>query len=165
MVIERRLKLLTPLLAMKREPGTNPPKRIFVKADVPGEEGVHIKTQLPRWNWALLEARDALRLNDVAVSTILPRHYFTVKRTSTYNRNFSRGGVRQREQFESLPSGQVFAMEFTLSRHLPPDTDGGGRFTRPPDEEEFDAMLRHIGEHLGMSEWGHAYLYGRFKLV
>jgi hypothetical protein len=165
MVIERRLKLLTPLLAMKREPNTNPPKRVFVNVDVPGVEGTHIKTQLPRWNWSFLEARDALELDDVAVATIIPFHYYTVKRTSTYNRNFSRVGKRVREQFESLPSGQAFDMKFTLSKHLPPDCDGGGRFTRPPDEEEFDAMLAHIGEHLGMSEWGHAYLYGRFKIV
>jgi hypothetical protein len=58
----------------------------------------------------------------------------------------------------------VLKWSFTLSKHLPPSGDGGGRFTRPPDEEEFDAMLEHIGEHLGMSEWGHAYLYGRFKI-
>ena len=68
------------------------------------------------------------------------------------------------EKFESIPSNQVFCMRFTLSRHLPPNTDGHGRFTRAPDEEEFDEMLAYIGEELGMSEWGHARKYGRFEI-
>ncbi len=55
-------------------------------------------------------------------------------------------------------------MKFTLSRYVPPGTDGNGRFTRAPDEEEFDAMLAHIGVQLGMSEWGHARDYGMFEI-
>ena len=166
MLITRSLKLQSPLLAAKMTGKKTPkgePIREFVriKSELPG---AHIESQLPRWNWAFLEARDALTLGDVSTAAILPSRFYTVPRTSTYNRSFRRGTTKVTEVFESLPSGQVVQMGFTLSRHLPPGGDSGGRFTRPPDEEEFDAMLTHIGEHLGMSEWGHAYLYGRFTI-
>jgi hypothetical protein len=140
-------------------------RKEFDKVTVKDADGVHIATPLKRWTWAFLEARDAVGLSDVALTAILPSRYFTVAKTSTYFRTFRRGsGPMEKEGFESLPSGQVLRWEFTLSKHLPPGGEGGGRFVRPPDEDEFDAMLKHIGEHLGMSEWGHAYLYGRFKI-
>lgn len=157
--------MLSPLLAAKLNNRTDPPKREFVRLRVDGRpEGVHITNQLARWKWAFLEARDALGLDDVSVAAIVPFRYFTVRRTSTYTRKFRRGRTMMSEVFESLPTGQVIPFEFTLSQHLPPHGDGNGRFVRPPDEEEFDKMLIHIGEYLGMSEWGHDYLYGRFKL-
>ena len=121
-------------------------------------------TDMPRWEWAFLEARDALGYEDVAVSAIIPCRWYAVQRTSSYNRKFTRGNQMCEEKFESLPTGQVFEMKFTLSRHVPPGTDGNGRFTRAPDDEEFDAMLTHIGEQLGMSGWGHAREYGRFEI-
>lgn len=124
-----------------------------------------IRTDLPRWEWAFLEARDALELEDVAVSAILPCRWYSVARTNAYIRKFKRGSKMCSEKFESLPGGQVIEMKFTLSKHLPPGTDGNGRFTRAPDEEEFDAMLSHIGEYLGISEWGHARDYGRFEII
>lgn len=123
---------------------------------------VKIKAYLERWNWAFLEARDALELSDASVAVILPAAHFEVKSTSTYNRIY--GSRRERESFESIPSGQVLSWKFTLSSHLPPHAEENPRFTRPPSEEEFDSMLSHIGEHLGMSFWGHDYLYGRFTL-
>jgi hypothetical protein len=167
MLIERRLRLLSPLLAAKRNDDKEDPRRVFVRMPTPpGEDPdrVYIATQLPRWQWAFLEARDALRLDDVAVSAIVPSRWLTAARTSTYNRKYRRGTTPMIDKFESLASGQVISMNFTLSKHVPPNTDGEGRFTRAPDEGEFDAMLSHIGEHLGMSEWGHAYLYGRFEI-
>ena len=168
MLIVRRLKLLSPLLAAKHSNNPDLPRRVFVRLSSPprGEdpERIYLTSDLGRWEWAFLEARDALEFEDVAVSAILPCRWYSVKRTSTYNRKFRRGGNICTEQFESLPSGQVFEMKFTLSKHVPPNTDGNGRFIRPPDEEEFDEMLAHIGEHLGMSEWGHARQYGRFEI-
>lgn len=170
MLITRRLKLVSPLLAAKHSGNKDGgPHRIFVKVRPPrGEDPdrVYIATPLSRWNWAFLEARDALGIEDAATSAIIPAHWYSVKKTSTYNRKFRRGqhGDMRTEQFESLPTGQVFELTFTLSKHVPPNTDGGGRYTRTPDEEEFDAMLAHIGEHLGMSEWGQHYLYGRFEI-
>jgi hypothetical protein len=119
---------------------------------------------LPRWEWAFLEARDALHFSDVAVSAIIPCRWYSAKRTSTYNRKYKRGSQMMTEKFESLSSGQVIETQFTLSKHIPPNTDGGGRFTRTPDEHEFDEMLTHIGNLLGISEWGHARDYGRFEL-
>ena len=58
----------------------------------------------------------------------------------------------------------MITIRFHLSKNVPPNTDSDGRFNRAPDEEELDAMLSYIGEHLGMSEWGHAYKFGRFEL-
>jgi len=171
MLIERKLKLVSPLLAAKHsgEKDEEKPQRIFVRVRTPkGEdaERVYLATPMQRWNWAFLEARDALDLGDVATSAIIPCHWYSVQRTSTYTRKFRRGqsGPMLQEKFEALSSGQVFIVRFTLSQHVPPGTDGGGRFNRAPDETEFDAMLSHIGEHLGMSEWGQHYLFGRFEI-
>lgn len=163
MLISREIKLLSPMLGARRS--TDGTRKEFDKVVRCGADGVHISTPLKRWAWAFLEARDALSLTDVALTAILPSRYFTVLKTSTYFRTFRRGsGQMEKEGFESLPAGQVIKWDFTLSKHLPPGGEGGGRFIRPPDEDEFDAMLDHIGEHLGMSEWGHAYLFGRFKI-
>jgi hypothetical protein len=165
MLIVRNVKLLTPLLAARltHNKEEDQHRREFNKA-IGAEGKILIRNDLPRWNWAFLEARDALSLSDVAVSAIIPSQYYEVSGTSTYWRTYRRGREQQREAFEALSTGRVIHFSFTLSKHLPPGGDGEGRFTRPPDEEEFDAMLAHIGEHLGMSEWGHAYLYGRFTL-
>jgi hypothetical protein len=165
MIIHREVKMLTPLLAAKMNQKLQPPRREFTRVCVAGKpDGVHIANQLARWKWAFLEARDALGFTDVSVAAIIPCHYFSVRRTSTYNRKFRRGRTMVSEAFEALPTGQTVAFEFTLSKHLPPHGDGNGRFVRTPDEDEFDRMLAHIGEYLGMSEWGQDYLYGRFKL-
>jgi hypothetical protein len=167
MLIERRLRLITPILAAKRSNDPASPRRVFVHLKTPKGEAdgkVYLRADLPRWTWAFLEARDALSLGDVCLGAVLPSHWYSVHRTSTYNRQFRRGKERATEQFESIPSGHVMRMKFTLSNHIPPGTDGEGRFTRAPDETEFDDMLAYIGEHLGMSEWGHALKLGRFEI-
>lgn len=163
MLIKRSVKLLSPLLAARLNNDKNAPRREFTKKVLP-DGRIAIQNDLARWNWAFLEARDALELDDVAVSAIIPSRDYVVSGTSTYWRTFRRGREQMKEAFESLSTGRVFEFSFTLSRHLPPGCDGDGRFVKAPDEEEFDAMLAHIGEHLGMSEWGHAYLYGRFTI-
>ena len=162
MLIERELKLISPLLALKMNNQSNPARREFVKK--PGDGGVYIRSDLPRWHWAFMEARDAMEMLDVSVLAILPSVYYWTKATSTYNRNFRRGRIQGKEAFEAIPSGSIIKCRFTLANSLPPDADDTGRFSRPPDEVEFDRLLSHIGEHLGMSEWGHAYMYGRFEL-
>ena len=161
MFIERKVKLTSAILA-SRPPRPPETRREFDKVVTAKDEPVKIKTYLERWNWAFLEARDALGLKDVSVATIIPAATFEVKRTSTYNRTYA--GGREKESFESLQSGSVVTWKFTLSEHLPPHSEDNNRFTKPATEEEFDAMLAHIGEHLGMSFWGHDYLYGRFTI-
>lgn len=162
MLLERDLQLVTPILATKMNNTVTPPRREFVKDKT--EDGVQIRNDLARWNWAFLEARDALNLQEVAVAAIIPCATYFTKNTSTYWRSFRRGRDMMKEAFEAVSSGRVAKFKFTLSQHIPPNCDGSGRFQRPPSEEEFDSMLAHIGEHLGMSEWGHAYLYGRFVI-
>lgn len=166
MLITREIKLQSPLLAsrmIRESVTTGQLRREFVR--LPCEEGkVRIQSDLRRWNWAFLEARDAVGLADVSTSAILPARYYEVTRTTSYKRLYRQGQTQMKDDFESFSSGQVLTWQFTLSQHLPPGGEGGGRFTRVPDEEEFDQMLAHIGEHLGMSEWGHAYLYGRFSI-
>lgn len=166
MIVIRKLKLIRPLLAMKRDHLEDGPKRVFIKEN-PKEADpnkVHIRTYVSRWNWAFLEARDCLDIPDVATSAIIPARYFTVSKTSTYNRSYKVGRQQKKERFESLPSGQKFDMRFTIASTIPPGTDGMGRFTRTPDIDEFDAMLAYIGENFGMSEFGHAHLYGLFSV-
>jgi hypothetical protein len=166
MLLERRLRLITPILAAKRSNDPSAPRRVFVRSAIPKGEPdskVYISTDLKRWEWAFLEARDELGYSDVCLGAVLPSHWMAVNHTSTYNRRFRRERGFVNEQFESIPAGHTVRINFTLSRHLPPNTDGLGRFTRAPDEVEFDEMLNYIGEHLGMSEWGHALKLGRFE--
>jgi len=162
MLLERDLKIVSPLLATKMNNKVTPCRREFVKNVVDG--GVEIRNDLARWNWAFLEAKDALKFDDIGVSAIIPCATYFVAGTSTYWRSFRRGRDMLKEAFEAVSSGRTAKFKFTLSQHIPPNCDGNGRFNRAPDESEFDAMLTHIGEHLGMSEWGHAYLYGRFVI-
>lgn len=167
MLLERRFRLLTPILAAKRSNNPAAPRRVFVRQRTPKNEPtdqVYLSSDLRRWEWAFLEARDVLNFEEVCLGAILPSHWYGAKHTATYNRKFRRGTELASEQFESIPAGHLIRMRFTLSRHIPPNTDGMGRFTRPPDEAEFDAMLSYIGEYLGMSEWGHALKMGRFEL-
>lgn len=160
MLITRRIKLTSPILA-SRPPREQDGRREFDRGAAPPNGPVKLKAYLERWNWAFLEARDALELYDVSVAAILPAAEFEVKNTSTYNRNRS---DRTKEAFESIQSGAVLTWKFTLSQHLPPHSEDHARFVRPPTEKEFDAMLVHIGEHLGMSFWGHDWLFGRFTI-
>lgn len=168
MLLTRRLRLTSQWLAAKNNHDRKDPKRVFSRLSrIPAGEAeglVYIASDLGRWEWAFLEARDALQLHDVAVSAIVPCYWFSAKGTTTYHRKFKRAESMVTEKFESLSVGQVIEMRFTLSKHIPPNTDGNGRFSRAPDESEFDAMLSHIGEALGMSEWGHARAYGRFVI-
>lgn len=160
MLITRRVKLTAPILASR--PSRSPDgRREFDRGPSAPNAPVRLKSYLERWNWAFLEARDALELYDVSVATILPAAEFEVKGTSTYNRTRS---DRTKEAFESIQSGAVVTWQFTLSNHLPPHAEDNPRFVRAPTEQEFDAMLAHIGEHLGMSFWGHDWLFGRFTL-
>ncbi len=161
MIITRKIRLTSPILA-SRPPSGPDARRSFDRIPTPEGAPVKIKTYLERWNWAFLEARDALELEDVSVAVILPAPFFEAKRTSTYNRNQSNS--REKEAFECIPSGSVLEWRFTLSCHLPPHAEDHPRFTRPPTEEEFDAMLSHIGANLGMSFWGHGYLFGMFEI-
>ena len=162
MLLERDLKIVSPILATKMNNTVTPCRREFVKTAVEG--GVEIRNDLARWNWAFLEAKDALGLVDVGVAAIIPCATYFVSGTSTYWRSFRRGRDMLKEAFEAISSGRTAKFKFTLSQYIPPNCDGNGRFNRAPDESEFDAMLTHIGKHLGMSEWGHAYLYGRFVI-
>lgn len=161
MLITRNVKLTSSILASRPPRGAGG-RREFDRLPSPPGAPLRLKTYLERWNWAFLEARDSLGLGDVSVAVIMPAAYFEVKTTSTYNRTY--GSAREKEAFENIPSGSVLAWRFTLSHHLPPHAEEHSRFVRVPSEEEFDSMLAHIGEHLGMSFWGHDYLYGRFTL-
>lgn len=161
MLITKKVRLTSAILA-SRPPRGPDARREFDRLPSAEGEPLKIKTYLERWNWAFLEARDALELGDVSVATVLPAAFFEVKSTSTYNRTYNNS--KERESFECISSGAVLAWRFTLSKHLPPHSEDHPRFVRPPSEEEFDAMLSHIGEHLGMSFWGHDYLFGRFAI-
>lgn len=172
MLLTRHLRLTAPLLAGRLNQDTTDPKRVFTRVNIPrGEpEGpVYLSTPLQRWNWAFLEAKDALIAKsevytEISPGSIIPCYWFSVKRTSTYNRNYRRGDTPAVDKFESIQTNQTFTIRFTLPKTLAPKTDGAGRFIRPPDELEFDAMLAHIGVYLGMSEWGQNFGYGRFEI-
>jgi hypothetical protein len=160
MIVTRKVRLTAPILA-SRPATSSDGRRTFDRLKSTNDVVIRIKTYLDRWNWAFLEARDALDFEDVCVAAIIPAPYFETSRTSTYVRRQS--GSRNNESFECIPSGSVLEWRFTLSNQLPPHTDHP-RYSRAPTEEEFDAMLKHIGENLGMSFWGHGFLFGTFEL-
>jgi len=164
MLITRKLRCTTPWLGAKRGPDSGGGRKTFTRVNKEDEGLIHIASSLMRWKWALRESRDSLGMDDISTDSIIPARYFTVKNTSTYNRSTRRGKTPIKEKYESLQTGQVISMDFTLARELPPDVSDSAEFFRVPDEEEFDAMLTHIGVHIGMSEWGHGFEFGRFEL-
>lgn len=165
MLIIRRVRMLTPLLAAKMPRKGDPeyPRRYFTK-DPKAVDSVRIQNDLRRWHWAFLEARDACAFTEVATASIIPLPFYETKRTSTFTRNYKFEGRPAVDKFESVTAGHIATFSFTLTGTPPPGCDGNGRFVRSPDVAEFDQMLAYIGEFLGMSEWGHAYLYGRFAI-
>lgn len=163
MLLSKNVRLTSPILAA-RPPLKAEEPRTFDRLKNEDNDLIRIQADLPRWQWAFLEARDALELTDVSTAAIIPAVYYEVKRIRNYPRKFKRGGKDAIENFEAISSGTIIEWKFTLSKNLPPHAEDHGRFTRAPEEEEFDRMLSHIGEHLGMSEWGQDYLYGRFVL-
>ena len=125
---------------------------------------MRIRNDLRRWQWAFLEARDACNLLEVATASIIPLPFYETKKTSTYTRHFKYEGRPAVDKFESIQAGHIVTWSFTLTNTPPPGCDGNGRFVRSPSIAELDQMLTYVGEFLGMSEWGHAYLFGTFAL-
>ena len=89
MILEKRLRLLKAILAAKRSHGAGLQRRVFVREEPAPEvveDGVNrvfIKSDLPRWQWAFLEAREGLGLKDIAVSAIQPNHWYSAPSTGT----------------------------------------------------------------------------------
>lgn len=164
MLVSKRVRLKKALLAVRppADKSMDNPRRTFDRLKAPPGI-VRIPTDLARWGWALREARDILELHDVATETILPAPYFDVTGTSTYKRPYVKVGQDREESFESIPCGRVINWEFVLSSSVPPHVMDDG-FSRPCEESELDSMLEVIGERFGMSQWGHAYLFGTFSL-
>lgn len=165
MIIKRKIRLLKPILAA-RPPQDRDGRREF-DAVLRGKSGITLPMNLARWEWAFLEARDALEMPHVSVACITPSVQFTVPGTSTYTRSFRRGndGVQQTEKFECVPSNAVLHWTWVLASSLPPHVEIGETRSDPPSVTEFDDMLKFTGEMLGMSEWGNNYGFGRFTIV
>lgn len=167
MIHVQRVRLLSPLLSVTRldQDGDGPPKRVFRRMKGAPEGQVRIAHDLPRWRWALLEARDSLGMRDVSLGTILPTAWFEVPERclNVYTRNYGSGERRQEERFEAISTGKVLEWRFTVSDRLPPHEDEDIH-SRPADIDDLRALLQHIGQHIGMSQWGHGYLFGLFEL-
>lgn len=164
MLIKRQVRLTKAILAAAR-PKVQGERRHFVRLETASDKVV-LPHNLTRWAWAFRQARESLKLpKEVATEAILPTVGFAVSNTSTYDHNYREKGVRRSEPFECLSAGRVLEWCFNLATELPPHVEELGKPCRPPDEEEFDQMLAYIGENFGMSEWGHAVLYGTFKVV
>ena len=164
MVIARQIRLLKPILAA-RPPVEKDGRREFdVLSRVKGK--VTLPSNMARWEWAFLEARDALELPQLSVACITPATSFDAALTSTYTRSFSRGSsAKQTEKFECVPSNAVLSWSWVLASSLPPYAEISELRSTPPDVQQFDAMLKFIGEMLGMSEWGNHYGFGRFVIT
>jgi hypothetical protein len=158
MLIERKLKLVKPLLARQVEyhgPDSEKTKRVFVKT-LSQDKGHLVRANLERWNWAFLEARDSLGLRDLNTQAITVAASFYVA-----PRSISLLGIKG-EDFEAILENTVISQRFTLASTPPPHTRHAHKHMRCPDEYDFDAMLAYIGEYLGISESKNDTQYGTF---
>ena len=161
-----RVRLSSPLMGDKivSVPGETE-LRVFRRAEQLEGDRLRLPADVDRWRWAFCEARDSLGFGDVNIGAIIPAtHYEAPKSPGFYTRNFSRAGRPASERFEHLKTGTNVDWVFTVASELPPHEANSTQWTRPPDADEFLAMLAHIGEHLGMSWFGNEYGYGRFTI-
>lgn len=161
MLIERQLKLTKTYLSRRVDP-VIASKRVFRK-QASQDGGWLIETNLERWQWAFIEARDSLQetypsLATVSTQVIIPARNFYVDKPSLNTLTVK--GVTHDALFEDT----VMKMRFVLSKTLPPHAVAA-KFHRCPDESELDIMLEFIGEYLGVSELRNDLRYGTFQVA
>lgn len=118
---------------------------------------------LPRLQWTLEEARDALRLPHVDTKTIRMEEGFRSPTLTSYRRRFSsRQSPQQQEDFfEAIRENTVLTMQVLVTRPLPKQSTG----QTPPSAEELSQIFKFVGSMLGLSPWGGHFGYGRFEVI
>jgi hypothetical protein len=165
MLLDLKIKLKKPFLgANASQEGV---RRFSRESKLPS----HIDLDLARMGWCLSEAVDALDLQDVSTDCIIFETSYKAPKLSLYTRRWRqqiKGGKTewQSERFESIQAGCNLVLRVLLLNRLDPATeeiseDG----LRPPTVKEFEAMIKFVGNILGMSPWGNNFGYGRFKVL
>lgn len=111
---------------------------------------------LERWIWAFNHAAEALKF-DVHTAALHPAEGIAAPTLVLYNRRWidRKNGKEtlRAEMFESVRKGAVLTFRLAVT---------AGEEKPAPSLEQVQAMFNHIGEFIGISQWGNRWGYGRF---
>ena len=114
------------------------------------------------WIWAFRQAAVDMHLENVDTSRLHPSDGIPAPTLCYYEKRWQSHSEdsddpQQKEGFESVRTGSVLTFRIALSDK--PAADGA-----PPTLEQLEALLNHIGEFFGISQWGNKFGYGRFHV-
>lgn len=115
---------------------------------------------LPRLQWTLQQACDALHLRHVDTSAIRFNEGFKSPTLQSYRRRYKSKGSAQEDFFEAIPKGTILTIPLLITDKNPENSTA----KKPPTRAEMESILKLLGGMLGMSPWGNQYGYGRFSL-
>jgi len=143
MIILIKIRLTSPILGENRLDSRG--VRKFKK-----RSGGDILIDKRHWNEQLDTAKGILKLPVNNSCVIIPDKYVSPT-LHLYRRRFSGTKI---ELFESIRTGTVLTFELATREDQP----------NCPTLDQIEKMLVVIGEHLGLSQWGSKFGFGRFKV-
>lgn len=143
MIILIKIRLTSPILGENRKDPRG--IRTFKK-----RSGGDIAVDRRHWNEQFEVAKGILKLPVSNSHIILPDKYLSPT-LHLYRRRFS---GTQTELFESVRTGTVLTFELATREDQP----------NCPTIDHIEKMLVVIGEHLGLSQWGSKFGFGRFEV-
>lgn len=112
------------------------------------------------WNWAFQQAAESLHF-EVDSAALSPELGIKPPRVDLYNRQFMTRKLgketRGSELHECVKAGTV--LTFNLAVLRPNDAK-----LPTPSLDQIRDMLQFVGAHIGISQWGNKFGYGRFEL-
>ncbi len=158
MLIRTRIKITSAWLGSERTPNQ---VRRFERNDSTKD----LKINLAQWNWALVEAMDALGMDSVDPSTIRFPTHISPPALELYIRRWSHTGKEtQQEKFEAIRTGTHLTFDVLITRTKEPSSASQGN-SRPPTVDEYRRVMEFIGDRIGLSPWGSRMGYGRFQVM
>ena len=106
---------------------------------------------VPEWQRSYREAARLLGL-DVCTDGMMPKSKYRLASVHLYRRIWSGVNV---EYFESMRKGTILTMEMVFDEAV----------RRSPNPTQLKAILGHVGEHIGISQFGSKFGFGRFDVV
>jgi hypothetical protein len=116
---------------------------------------------LPRLQWTLQEACEALHLHHIDIKTIRMEEGLKSPCLISYRRRYTHRKKQQEEFFEAIREGTVLTMQVLVTQPLPNSTSHG----KPPTLKELEQIFSFVGSMLGLSPWGGHFGYGRFDII
>jgi len=144
MILQIQIKLTTPLLGDKF---TKEKIRRFEKAD----EDNYLKINRDLWCKAIQEA-DSIKTSGKRIKDILPPDKILSPTLRIYRRMYNK---RKIDVFESIQKQTVLTFQLAVKT----------KDEQSPDVETVKELFELIGKHIGLSDWGSKFGYGRFKVL